>query len=136
MTGSLRLLTYALIGTAVLLLALRLYLWWRERRKDPAELERKRRLHINRIGRIANGRVLELLDATNAITTDGPPHLIVYCYEVRGVEYQAAQDISFLGVEASRIDLRRVASGLPVSVKYDPKNPSNSIILCEVWSGL
>jgi len=24
----------------------------------------------------------------------------------------------------------------PASVKYDPRNPANSIVLCEQWSGL
>lgn len=135
MNEPLRLLTYGLILTAVVLFGLWIYLRWRGRQKDPAEVERRRRLHINRIGRIANGRVTELLDAQNG-ATDGPPRLIVYRYEVRGVDYQAAQDIGFLGADAARLDLRKVASGHPVSVKYDPKNPPNSIILCEVWNGL
>jgi hypothetical protein len=131
-TGSLTLLALALAGTGLILIGLRFYLAWRGRQKNPAELERARRLHLNRIGRIVDGRVIELLDASN-----GPlPRLVVYRYRVRGVEYQAAQDISFLGVQATRLDLRRVASGQSISVKYDPQNPSNSIILSEVWSGL
>lgn len=136
MTGSLRLLGYAVAATALLLLIVWLCLWWRARRKDPAELERLRRLHVNRIGRIADGRVLDLLDSASGVRSDESPHLIVYRYEVRGVEYQAAQDITFLGPQASGLDLRRVASGQSVSVKYDPQNPSNSILLCEGWSGL
>ncbi|MFQ5817176.1 MAG: hypothetical protein ACE5H2_04355 [Terriglobia bacterium] len=136
MTGSLRLLSYALAGTALLLFGLWLYLWWKSRRKDPVELERYRRCHVNRIGRLADGRVIELLDSAAGIDPDGPAHLIMYRYRVRGVEYEAAQDITFLGAEAAALDLRRIASGQPVSVKYDPKNPSNSIILCEGWSGL
>ena len=32
--------------------------------------------------------------------------------------------------------LRRVAAGQAASVKYDPQRPTNSIILCEDWSGV
>lgn len=135
MNGSLRLLGTLLVATALVLFGLLLYLWWQSRKKDPAEVERRRRLHVNRIGRIANGRVTELLDASNGVVHERP-NLILYHYEVRGVEYQAAQDISFLGDGAAALNLKRVASGQTISVKYDPKNPSNSIILCEDWSGL
>ncbi len=129
MTRLLTLLAYTLVATGIFLLVLRFLLWWKLRRRDPAELERCRRLHINRIGRITEGRVVELLDAGNG----GSRQLVVYRYQVRGVEYQAAQDVSFLGHTP---DLHRVAAGLTARVKYDPKNPSNSIILCEEWSGL
>ncbi|MFQ5926526.1 MAG: hypothetical protein ACE5MH_03735 [Terriglobia bacterium] len=136
MSESLRLLTYALAGTALFLLGLWFSLWWKSRQQDPVEVERRRRLHINRIGRLAEGRVMELLDARNGVALEGPAQLILYRYQVRGVEYQAAQDITFLGPETPALDLRRVASGQAVNVKYDPKNPTNSIILCEAWSGI
>ncbi len=52
---------------------------------------------------------------------------------MRGVEYQSTQDISFF---PEPLDLRQVATGRPATVKYDPQNPTNSIILCEEWSGI
>lgn len=131
MIDPLTILSYALGVTAVVLVVLGLLLRWRSRRVDPAELERRRRLRVNRIGRIAEGRIVEVRD--EPASGDGAGHLLVYNYEVRGVEYQAAQDVSFLH---HQLDLRRVASGLPASVKYDPQNPTNSIILCEEWSGI
>lgn len=131
MRDPLTILSYALGVTAVVLVALGLLLRWRGRRVDPTELERRRRLHLNRIGRIAEGRIVEVRDEPAA--GDGVGHLLVYNYEVRGVEYQAAQDVSFLRHD---VDLRRVASGLPASIKYDPQNPTNSIVLCEGWSGI
>lgn len=133
MTPLLTLLTYTLAATGIFLLVLWFLLWRQWRRRDPVELERRRRLHINRIGRIADGRVIELLDATNGSLAVGARQLVVYRYRVRGVEYEAAQDVSFLGHTP---DLQQVAAGLSTRVKYDPKNPSNSIILCEEWSGL
>ena len=127
----LTLLTYGLLATAVLLIATGLVWRWKSRRLDPAEAERRRRLHINRVGRIVEARVVELKD--EAPDGQGPAHLLVYKYEVRGVEYQAAQDIGFA---RHRLDLRRVAAGQVASVKYDPQRPTNSIILCEDWSGV
>jgi len=127
----LTLLTYGFLATAVLLIATGLVWRWKSRRVDPVEAERRRRLHINKVGRIVEARVVELKD--EAAGGQGPAHLLVYKYEVRGVEYQAAQDIGFI---RHRLDLRRVASGQAASVKYDPQHPTDSIILCEDWSGV
>lgn len=59
--------------------------------------------------------------------------LLFYNYAVRGVEYTASQDLSalkpYLPTELS------ILVG-PVCVKYDAKNPANSIVLSEEWSGL
>ena len=128
MNESLTLLVYILAGTAALLLLLGLLWWWRRERPDAAELERRRRAHLNRIGRMADGRILEVLDDAAA-----SGYLLVYNYRVRGVEYQAAQDVAAL---RARLDLRRLAAGQPAQVKFDPQNPTNSIVLAEDWSGL
>jgi uncharacterized iron-regulated membrane protein len=105
--------------------------WWRSRRLDPAERERRRRLRLHRMGRIAEGRVVEVLNGSGLEI--GAEELVVYNYEVRGVEYQAAQDVSFL---RHKLELSGLASGRTASVKYDPQNPTNSIVLSEEWSGL
>ncbi|MGD0921270.1 MAG: DUF3592 domain-containing protein [Terriglobia bacterium] len=102
----------------------------RWRRKSPEEIERQRRLDVNRCGRIAMGHVVDLVepDATRA-----PGCLIAYTYEVAGVTYEAAQDV------ASLPDVVAAAHGLAgqtVSVKYDPRRPTNSIIACEDWCGI
>ena len=54
-------------------------------------------------------------------------------YDVGGVSYEASQDVSHLG---QHIDLHTSQLGLPASVKYDPHNPGNSIVIAEGWSGL
>jgi hypothetical protein len=104
------------------------FLRWR--RKDPAELEKLRRLDINKRGRIRAGRVVDLLEAE---TAGSKTPLLIYSYEVAGVTYEAAQDVSALPEIAARA---RVFSGRTASVKYDPKRPGNSIIACEEWNGL
>ena len=63
----------------------------------------------------------------------GIPKLLYYSYSISGVTYETAQDIT--GLE-ERVHLSRIASGQTASVKYDPSNPSNSILLADDWSGL
>ena len=105
-----------------------LFLRWR--RKTPAELEKLRRLDVNKYGRISAGKVLDFLEAEKAGSKSA---WVVYSYEVAGVTYEAAQDVSALPAIAARA---WVFSGRTASVKYDPKRPGNSIIACEEWSGL
>jgi hypothetical protein len=104
------------------------FLLWR--RKDPAELERLRRLDVNRRGRISAGRIVDLLEPE---TAGSKSCLVVYSYEVAGVTYEAAQDVAALPEIAA---IARFVSGRTASVKFDPKRPGNSIIACEEWSGL
>lgn len=122
----------ALVGTAAAAFATA---WgWRAlrrwRRKSPEEIERLRRLGVNACGRIVLGKVLELADPV----AGGPPGpILLYEYEVAGVTYEAAQDLAALP------DLAAAAPFLPgqsADVKYDPKQPTNSILACEVWCGI
>jgi hypothetical protein len=92
------------------------------RRLTPAEKERRRRMALNRWQRTAEGLVL-----------DAGPDLIHYQYELRGVAYSASQDVTALRHLLPPDPARLIG---PVHVKYDPRNPANSIILCEEWSGL
>ncbi len=73
-------------AVAVILVGLLLYRW-RSRPPTPEEIERRRRLHVNQVGRIAEGRVTELIQtnpsdsgirrrpAYSAGAMDPPPHL-------------------------------------------------------------
>jgi len=102
----------------------------RWRRKDPAELERLRRLEVNRRGRITAGRIVDVLEPESP---ESASRLLVYQYEVAGVTYEAAQDVTPLP------EIAAVAHHLPgktVSVKYVPQRPTNSIVACEEWCGV
>lgn len=118
------------------------------RPESPEEAERKRRLHLNQIGRIADAQVVELVEqpAQPKASRGGffrakPGHpsdaegrkLVWYSYSISGVIYQTAQDITGLD---SQVPFERLAAGQPASVKYDPANPSNSILVADDWSGL
>lgn len=98
---------------------------------SPEEAEKRRRLLINRNGRIASAEVVDLVEETPP--DQSPRRVVVYRYEVAGVTYEAAQDVfGFSGAEFAGQGL----AGLASSVKYDPQMPMNSIIACEEWSGL
>ena len=100
------------------------------RRKSPDELERLRRLGVNACGRIIPGRIVELADPV----ADGPPGpVLLYDYEVAGVTYEAAQDLGALSEIAAAAPF---LPGQTTSVKYDPKQPTNSILACEGWCGI
>ena len=62
-----------------------------------------------------------------------PRHLVSYSYAISGVVYHTAQDIT--GLE-SQVRLDRLVPGQPASVKYDPSNPVDSILVADDWSGL
>ena len=89
---------------------------------DPEEKERRRRIEVNRVGRVFEG---SLIDARSTI--------LYYVYEIRGVGYSTSQDVSAF-LEALPADLTSLIGH--AGVKYDPKNPANSIVICEEWSGL
>lgn len=121
--------------------------WWRRPARDPAEIEQKRRSYVNKIGRIVEGRLFEVVDVPaeaapqrrgffrkRAVAADnGSRKLLYYSYSISGVTYETAQDITGLEVRASLV---RLVDGQAASVKYDPANPSNSILIADDWSGL
>ena len=132
-----------------------LYFWLRRQPEDSLDMERQRRAYLNRVGRIVEGQVLEIVDHSRderhgaeagkpgkstslfgkrrAGGVNGSQKLLYYTYSISGVTYETAQDITGLEEQAH---LNRVAAGQTASVKYDPSNPSNSILLADDWSGL
>jgi hypothetical protein len=153
------------VAGLIVLATVGIVLWLRRKPADPSELEHQRRSYLNRIGRIVEGQVLEIVDHTRAATSgkadaqnsgkadvsgnakparifpqrntgqvsNGSQKLLYYTYTISGVTYETAQDVT--GLE-ERLHLSRIAAGQIASVKYDPSNPSNSILLADDWSGL
>jgi len=115
------LLTLGLAAVLAILLALIVIKAWKKSRVSPEERERRRRDLLVAYGKMG--------DATLVETREG---LILYSYDVRGMEYTASQDVSRL---ADHIPTDMVLSG-PILVKYDPRNPANSIVVSERWCGL
>src|SRR6202453_291289 len=104
------------------------------RKPSPDELERKRRELLVQQGRIIDATVIDISDLT--AEESGRPNgmqLILYKYEAAGVVYECSQDVTMLRHLVNIYDCRL---GFPASVRYDPHNPGNSLIVAESWSGL
>lgn len=129
---------------------------FRKKPEDSHELERERRAYVNRIGRIVEGHIMEVVDHSHASdskpdastkppakpvptgrrsvpASNGTPKLLYYSYSISGVTYETAQDVTGLEEQAH---IKRISVGQSASVKYDPSNPSNSILLADDWSGI
>jgi hypothetical protein len=140
-------LVLGLAGGSILAMALLVFAFMRPH-VDPEEAERRRRLHLNHIGRIAEGQVVELNEHPAApvegrrgflgsrarpLPDTRPRYLVSYSYSISGVTYHTAQDIT--GLE-SQVRFHSLMAGQQASVKYDPSNPSDSILVADDWSGL
>ena len=132
----------------IVMAAIGIVVWLRRKPIDASEIERQRRAYLNKVGRIVEGQVLEITENPHpapasasgsfamrraAAPTNGIQRLLYYTYSISGVTYETAQDVT--GLE-ERLHLARAAVGQTASVKYDPSNPSNSILLADDWSGL
>ena len=122
---------YSLMCFAVALAAVPTVFYFRRHRKTDSERERERRDLINKIGRITDGTVTDVREI--APEDHDSVQLVIYQYDVAGVSYEAAQDVTYL---RQLVDLHACRLGLPASIKYDPHNPGNSIVIAEGWSGL
>lgn len=110
------------LGAILVVIAAALgYRAWKFARVTPAERERRRRSILSVSGKMGDATLVEYRDNN-----------LFYSYLVRGVKYTACQDVSAL---QDRIPAN-LSIESPVSVKYDARNPANSIVLAEQWSGL
>jgi hypothetical protein len=108
-------------GVLLVIVGVMGYRAWKASRVTPEERERRRRAAL-----VAGGKM------GDATLTEVREEFIFYAYLVRGVEYTASQDVSALRARVPA-DLSVVSA---VSVRYDPRNPANSIVVSEQWSGL
>lgn len=122
---------YPLVAMAALGATLAVSAWARRHRKTPEQRERERRLRISEQGRITDGTVIDVSEVK--LNGSGELQLLIYQYDVAGVSYEASQDVTHL---RHMVDLHTCRLGLPASIKYDPTNPGNSIVVAETWSGL
>ena len=106
-------------------------LYLRRKRPTEEELERARRKLLALSGRVIDGMLLDIREIT---LEDGRSlTMLEYSYRSAGVDYECSQDITTL---LSMIDPADMRAGFPCSVRYQPGNPQNSIVIAETWSGL
>jgi hypothetical protein len=92
------------------------------RRPSAEEIERQRRAAIHADGKLGGGEVLDVEGIA-----------IVYSYSVGGVGYTASQDVTVFEAQLPENTMTLIG---PALVKFDPRNPANSIVICEEWNGL
>lgn len=114
------------------------YALLRRKPRSAEELERVRREWLNKIGRITDGTVIDVQEiaANGHRSKKNAPRsstMLIYKYDVAGVSYEASQDVTYL---RQWINLQSCRLGLPTSVRYDPHNPGNSMVISENWMGL
>jgi hypothetical protein len=121
---------YALV-LAVVVAGLLTYFLFRRKPKNSVELERERRSWLDQVGRITDGSVIDVQEIP------GDDHksatVLIYHYDVAGVSYECSQEVTYL---RPLINLHSCRLGLPTSVRYDPQNPGNSLVVSERWIGL
>jgi hypothetical protein len=110
----------ALLLSAAALAALAAGAWFVFSRRHQANPEVRRRALIDARGRIIEGSVIDFRDG-----------VVYYTWQWRGVDYEASQDLSEF---SGRLPAAAIPVG-PVSVKFLPAMPSNSIVMSETWSG-
>jgi hypothetical protein len=114
--------TVALVGGVAVSLSI-VAGWFLFRPKlTPEERERRRRLDISRNGRIRDAEVTDFRD-----------NALYFTYTVAGVTYTTSQDISSL---LSILPSDPAVLIGPAGVKYRQRNPVDSIVVCEEWTGL
>ena len=120
-----------MLGLGVVGLAFAGYALLRRKPKTGEDFERERREWLNTVGRITDGTVIDVQE----ISHDGnrASTMLIYQYDVAGVSYEASQDVTYL---RQWINLHSCRLGLPTSVKYDSRNPGNSMVISEAWVGL
>jgi hypothetical protein len=112
----------ALCGFALGLIGLGAWIVVRVVQASPEKKELRRRLWVHSNGRLGDALLTEATDTT-----------LYYSYSIHGVRYTTSQDVSTLK-ELLPADPGRLVG--VANIKYAVRNPANSILLCEQWSGL
>lgn len=106
---------------------------WLLLRKRPTELEQEqlRRQLLVQSGRLVDGMLLDICEMN---AKDGRAlTLLLFSYRIGGVDYECSQEITSL---STVVDKSQVRIGFPCTVRYQPGNPQNSIVIADGWSGL
>ena len=107
------------------------FAWLSRGKRQKPDREQERRLWLSQAGRLTIGTALDVQELPD--DNSHLQQLLIYRYDIAGVAYEASQDVTHL---RQFIDVHSCRLGLPASVRYDPHNPGNSIVISETWSGL
>jgi hypothetical protein len=87
-------------------------------KKKEVDLEKRRREHLLKNGRITDGTIID-----SETTENG--ELVYYYYSVHGVDFESSE---FLTEEQMQEPLK-YAPGAKVGVRFDPKQHGNSMLV-------
>jgi hypothetical protein len=122
---------YGLVATGSVAL-IGAYVYLRRKPKSADAVEKERRAWLESSGRITDGTVIDVQELA-ASNNYHSAVMLIYKYDVAGVSYECSQDVTYL---RQWINLHSCRLGLHTSVKYDPQNPGNSLVVSENWMGL
>src|SRR5687767_10031120 len=106
----------------VLVSAVAVSFWYVTRNRiTPAEREKRRRELVHLRGRMIDAEV-----------TDITEEVVYYSYSVHGVDYLASQEIASIR-HLMQENLGTLVG--PATAKFITRNPVNSIVISEGWSG-
>ena len=107
------------------------------KRLTAEERERARRRFLVQSGRLVDGMLLDICEvevpAGPKEETGRTLNMLVFSYRIGGVDYECSQDITDM---SEVVDAASIRVGFPCSVRYQPGNPQNSIVVAEGWTGL
>jgi hypothetical protein len=89
---------------------------FRKKREDEAS----RIARLSTRGRMADGKILDAVS-----DNDGKITQVTYSYELAGVQYESSQELSQLQQQRQH----EYAPGRNIIVRYDPRQPANSIVV-------
>jgi len=88
-------------------------------------------------GRLVDGMLLDVcqVEVPPASKTEAARTLsmLLFSYRIAGAEYECSQDITNM---TEVVDAAQARAGFPCTVRYQPGNPQNSIVIAEDWTGL
>ena len=120
------------VSTVAAVAALALWLVLR-RRPSPEEIECARRIFLVQSGRLVDGMLLDVYEVEDAGAGGRKLTFLLFNYRIAGVNYECSQEITTM---RDTVDVAQVRAGFPCTVRYQPGNPHNSIVVAEGWTGL
>ena len=91
-----------------------------DRFRKKIEDEASRIERLSKTGRMADGRIIDA-DSDN----DGRITQVTYTYILAGVQYESSQALNLSQLERSN----DYAPGKQIVIRYDPRQPANSIVV-------